>query len=73
MDYLGLIFEFGFLIMGVYLYLFSIGKVSTSNPSKKEESEAFRNKNKRWLKPLSLLLIAMMTVEIFLHIQQLWF
>jgi len=71
MEYTGLIFEILFLCAGVYLYLFAIGKVSTPNPDKKEQSEAFRQNNKGWLRFLSLALVAIMLVNIVLHIQEL--
>jgi len=67
MEFIGLLFEILFLCAGVYLYLYSIGKVSTTDPDKKQQSEEFRTKNK-WLKPLSLVLIAFMVVEIVLHL-----
>ncbi len=67
MEIVGLLFEIIFLCAGVYLYLYSVGKVSTSDPDKKKQSEEFRAKNK-WLKPLSLVLIAIMLVEIGLHL-----
>jgi len=67
MEFIGLLFEILFLCAGVYLYLYSIGKVSTTDPDKMKQSEEFRAKNK-WLKPLSLVLIAIMVVEIVLHL-----
>ncbi len=70
MEIVGLAFEFLFLFGGTYLYLYSIGKVNTNDPKKKKQSEEFRANNK-WLKPLSLALIAIMVVNIFFHIQAL--
>ena len=72
MDFAGLFLEIIFLLMGVYLYLFSRGKISTSDPERAKKAEAFRQKNASWLPYLSLALIAMMTINIFLHLQQLW-
>ena len=71
MEYTGLLFEIFFLFAGVYLYLFAIGKVTTSNPDKKEQSEAFREKNKGWLRYAALALVAMMLVNIVLHVKEL--
>ena len=71
MEYAGLIFEVLFLSAGVYLYLFAIGKVSTSNPQKKAQSEAFREKNKGWLRYAAMALIAIMLVNIVLHVKEL--
>jgi hypothetical protein len=71
MDYTGLIFEFIFLGMGIYLYLFSIGKVKPSNPETKERGEAFRKANQGWMRIGSLALIAIMTINIVLHLKDL--
>lgn len=71
MEYLGLLFEFAFLAMGVYMYLFAIGKISSKDPKARERAEAFRTKNGWWLRLLSLLLVAIMVVNIYLHIVQL--
>ena len=72
MEYTGLIFELIFLAAGIYLYLFAIGKVSTTNPEKKKQSEEFREKNGGWLRILSLALVAIMLVNIVLHIKELF-
>ncbi len=72
MEYLGLLFELLFLAMGVYLYLFAIGKVSTKDPQARERAEAFRARNGWWLRLLSLALIAIMAVNIYLHLVQLF-
>ena len=71
MEYTGLIFELIFLFAGIYLYLFSIGKVSTSDPERKKASEEFRNKNSGWLRIVSLALVAIMLVNVVLHIKHL--
>ena len=71
MEYTGLIFELVFLFAGIYLYLFSIGKVSTLDPERKKSSEEFRQKNQGWLRIVSLALVAIMLVNVVLHIQHL--
>ena len=68
MGIIGLLFEILFLCAGIYLYLYSVGKVNTTDPDKKKQSEEFRQNNK-WLKPLSMILIAIMLVEIILHVK----
>ena len=68
MDIFGLLFEFLFLAMGVYLYFFAIGKVSGKDA---EQSARFRKVNWWWLRLLSLALIAVMVVNIVLHIKDL--
>ncbi len=72
MEYLGLIFEFLFLGAGVYLYLFASGKLKSRNIAVSEKSEAFRASNGGWLRILSLALMAIMIINIILHIQQIW-
>lgn len=71
MEYLGLFFEFLFLALGVYLYLFAIGKISSKDPQARRRAEEFRQRNGRWIRLLSLALIAIMIVNIYLHILQL--
>ena len=53
--------------MGVYVYLFSRGKFSVKDPEKNKKMEEFRNENAGWMRILSLLLIALMSVEIFMN------
>lgn len=71
MEYLGLILEFIFLGIGIYFYLFSIGKIKSKDPKAQQKAEAFRKSNYRWLRLLSLALMALMSLEIILHIQSL--
>ncbi|MCG8330199.1 MAG: hypothetical protein MI974_21045 [Chitinophagales bacterium] len=70
MEYLGLIFEFIFLGMGIYLYLFSIGKMQAGTEEARKKAEAFREKN-GWLRFAAMALTAIMAVNIYLHIMQL--
>ena len=72
MEYLGLIFEFLFLGAGIYLYMFAAGKLKSRNIAVSEKSEAFRTANGGWLRILSLALMAVMIINIILHIQQIW-
>lgn len=71
MDFLGLVFELIFLGVGVFLYLYSRGKISVTTHTSDEKAEAFRQKNSRWLRILSLLLMAIMSLEIVLHLRDL--
>ncbi|MFK7806348.1 MAG: hypothetical protein AB8F74_00980 [Saprospiraceae bacterium] len=71
MDYLGLIFELVFLGIGIFLYLYSRGKVKVTTHTSDSDAEDFRKKNGRWIRILSLLLMAVMSLEIFLHIRDL--
>jgi hypothetical protein len=70
MEYLGLIFEIIFLLIGVYLYAFARGWVRSGNPDLQKKAEAFRAQNGWWLRLLALGLVAIMAVNIVLHLQQ---
>ena len=72
MDILGLIFEFLILGIGIYCYLFVTGRIRFKDPESAKKAEAFRQSNKLWLRLLSLALIAIMSLEIILHIRQLF-
>ena len=61
---LGLTLELIFLFIGVYLYLFSAGFIKGIPMRNPAEMEKFRNENGRWLRILSLLLAAIMIVNI---------
>ena len=72
MELIGLIFELVFLGIGVYLYLFAIGKLKTEDQTLQEKANTFRKQNGRWLRILALAMIALMLIEITLHLNQLW-
>ncbi len=65
MTYLGLIFELLFLAGGIYLYLLTRGMIKTKGNS------SFLEENKTLLRFASLALIAIMLLNIFLHIRDL--
>ena len=65
MTYLGLLFEFFFLAGGVYIYLFTRGMIKTA------QSSTFIEDNKTLLRFASLALIAIMLLNISLHIRDL--
>jgi len=71
MEYLGLIFEFLLLAIGVYTYLFALGKFKVSDPQAQKRMEDFRQKN-GWLRYAGLALTAIMLVNIYLHLAQLF-
>lgn len=72
MDYLGLLIEFIFLAMGVYIYLFSIGRLRSGDEKVQQRAEAFRRRNAGWMRIGALLLTALMAVNIYLHLVQLF-
>ncbi len=69
MDILGLIFEILFLGLGIYIYLFVRGFVSYKDPEKKAKADDFRKENGWWLRLMAIALMAVMTINIILHIQ----
>lgn len=71
MEYLGLIFEIIFLVIGIYLYLFVRGFINQKDPKKQVKMDEFRKENGWWLRLAAIALISVMTINIALHIQQL--
>ncbi len=61
--YLGLLFEILFLLAGIYLYLFSRGIIKT------KQGASFLKENKNLIRYGSLALIAVMLINISLHIR----
>ena len=68
MQYLALLFELLILAFGVYVYLFATGKLNAKNGEVNQKAEEFRKENSGWMRILSLLLIALMSIEIFLNV-----
>ncbi len=70
-DTLTLIYELFLLLIGIYFFLFSIGRIRFRDPAGKAKADAFRKKNGTWLGILSFLLILFMGFSLFLHLRQL--
>jgi hypothetical protein len=70
-EYIGLIFEITFLALGIWVYRFSMGKIKF-HPTQQPLIERFRLENKGWMRLTSMLLMAIMVVEIALHIFQIF-
>jgi hypothetical protein len=66
-EYLGFLFEIIFLAIGIVGYRFATGKIGVHN-TQRPIAEQWRKENGGWLRLLSLALIAMMTIEILLHV-----
>lgn len=71
MEYFGLIVEIVLLGVGIYIYLFAIGKIQIGEEEKNSKAEAFRQENGRLLRLLSLALMAIMIVNLVAHVRQL--
>lgn len=69
MDILGLIFEILFLGLGVYIYLFVRGFIKHEDAKKQAKADDFRKENGWWLRLMAIALMAIMTINIILHIQ----
>ena len=71
MEYIGLFFEICFLALGIISYRFATGKMRFSE-SQRPMADQFRNENGTWMRLLGLALTAIMSVEVVLHIFQLF-
>lgn len=67
-EVLGLLAEFLFLGAGIYLYLFAIDRLNFKSAEAKKKAEEFRSKNGGMIRILALLLMAIMLVNIVVHI-----
>ncbi len=70
MEILGLFFEIIFLFLGIYVYRFATGKLRI-HPTQQPFADRMRRENAGWMRVASLALIAIMSIEIILHIIQL--
>lgn len=66
-----MIIELLFLAMGIYIYLFATGRLRSNDQEAQKRAEAFRRRNGTWMRIAALLLIALMAVNICLHVMQL--
>lgn len=71
-EYVGLIFELLFLALGIYLYLFARGIVKFKDPKAREKADAFRQQNHVWMRLLALALIAIMGLNVGIHLVSLF-
>ena len=72
MDYLGLAIELLFLAFGVYLYLFALGKLKFGKPDVQAQADTFRARNAWWMRLGGLAIVAIMLVNIYLHLLELF-
>jgi hypothetical protein len=71
MEYIGLLFEIAFLLLGIFVYRLSTGKMKVSD-AQRPMMERFIKENGSIMRILSLALMAIMSLEIALHIFQLF-
>ncbi len=67
----GLVINFAFFAIGLYLYLFARGLISFGKEEARARAEAFRKDNATWMRFLGLALAAIMGLNLFLDIQTL--
>lgn len=70
MEITGLFFELIFLLLGIFVYRLSTGKMRV-HEMQRPAMERFIKENGRLMRVMSLALIAIMSVEMALHIYQL--
>ena len=70
MEYIGLLFEIAFLLLGIFVYRLSTGKMKVSD-AQRPMMERFIKENGNIMRILSLALMAIMSIELALHIFQL--
>lgn len=69
MELFGLLLEVLFLLFGIGMYLYARGLLHSKDPAMQQKAEAFRKTNGWWIRLAALALIAIMAVNIFLHLQ----
>lgn len=69
MNFVALGFNILFFGIGLYVYLFAIGRLKNRDPEIQKRADAFRLKNHWWLRLTGLALAAISLVNIVLDIQ----
>jgi hypothetical protein len=69
MEYIGLLFEILFLLLGIFVYRLSTGKLKVSD-AQRPAMERFIKENGKIMRILALALMAIMMIEIGLHLYQ---
>ncbi|MBC6996070.1 hypothetical protein QWY85_10760 [Neolewinella lacunae] len=68
----GLIVELLLFALGLYLYLFARGVIAFGSADARARAEAFRKDNATWMRLLGLALAAIMGLNVFLHLRELF-
>lgn len=56
--------------LGLYLYLYARGVIRSKNPETQKKMDDFRTSNATWMRYLGLALMAIMLMNIILHIRE---
>ena len=70
MEFITLLYELSLLAIGVYIYLFAVGKIQSKDPAMQKKANEFRAKNGTWMRILGLILMAITVFNLALHIMQ---
>ena len=68
---LGLIIEVLLLACGVYVYLYARGIIKPGTGEAAARAETFRRENATWMRLLGLALVALMLLNVVLHVREL--
>lgn len=70
MEIASLLIECLLFALGLYLYLYARGAVRSKNPETQKKMDDFRAANATWMRYLGLALMAIMLINIVLHIRE---
>jgi hypothetical protein len=72
-EWIGLLFEVVFFALGLYLYLYALGKINlpAARAEKAAAAERFRQRNRGWMRILALAMMAIFGLNIALHLRAL--
>ncbi len=68
----GLVVELLLFALGLYLYLFARGVIAFGSTEARARAEAFRKDNATWMRLLGLALAAIMGLNVFLHLREMF-
>lgn len=69
MEFVGLFIELLLLGMATYLYLYASGRIKAKDAEMQKKADDFR-KNNSWMRILALFFMAVMVVNIVMHLLQ---
>ncbi len=70
MEALTYVYEIVFLGIGIYMFLYSTGRIKAKDPARAAEIEKFRKSLNPWLTILSVVMIVLFALNLILHISQ---
>lgn len=70
MQIASLVIEILLFALGLYLYLYAIGRVRARDPEVQKKMDGFRSGNQWWMRYGGLALMAIMLINIILHLRE---